>query len=114
MTISSPSRFGDLDEGDSFHSPVPGLFVDMEAESGCVALTDEFLQAAPNTRFRILQQWLRALSAHRDSALVAMFREYSQSFQNLTIVEQIDSFRLHCSRHGVPCPSDLAVLLQRY
>ncbi len=114
MTISTPSRFGALNEGDSFHLPMPGLFVDMEAGSGCVALTSEFLQAAPNVRFGILQQWLRALSAHKDAALVEMFREYSDGFQNLTIVDQIDSFRLHCSRHGVPCPSDFAVLLQRY
>lgn len=114
MTISTPSRFGSLDEGDPFHIPMPGLFVDMDARSACVALTDEFLQAEPDARYSVLQQWLRALNAHKDAALVEMFREYARSLQGLTIVAQIESFRQHCSRNGISCPSDLAVLLQRY
>ncbi len=114
MTISTPSRFGSLDEGEPFHIPIPGLFVDMDARSGCVALTEEFLQADPDARYGVLQQWLRALSAHRDAALVEMFRDFAAPLTGLTIVEQIDRFRHRCSSEGFSCPSDFAVLLQRF
>ena len=114
MTTLTPSRFGALDDGTPFCIPMPGLFVDLDAGFGSVALTDEFFQAPAEVRFGVLQQWLRALSVHKDSALVEMFREYSRALPGSTIVEQIESFRHHCNLHGIGCPADLAVLVQRY
>ena len=114
MSTLTPSRFGSLDGEGSLHLPIPGLFVDLDAGSGSVALTDEFLDAPPSLRLEVIQQWLRALGTQRDAALVEMFREFAGPLKDATIVEQIDRFRQLCSCRGVVCPPDLALLLQRF
>jgi hypothetical protein len=96
------------------HLPMPGLYVDLDAGSGLVAMTDEFLEAQPSIRIAVLQQWSRALAVLKDSAIVEMFREFAAPLSGLTIVEQIDRFRHHCSSQGLNCPTDFAVLLQRF
>ena len=93
---------------------MPGLFADIEAGSGAVALTDEFLEAPPDVRVGVLQHWMRALNRERDAALVDMFREFAGPLRGLTIVEQIERFRQHCGRRGVDCPTEFPVLLQRF
>ncbi|MEO7708403.1 MAG: hypothetical protein ABIS28_07720 [Caldimonas sp.] len=93
---------------------MPGLFADVEAGSGAVALTDEFLEAAPRLRLEVLQQWVKALNVQKERALVDMFREYAASLRGLTIVEQIERFRVACHRRGVDCPPEFPVLLQRF
>ena len=93
---------------------MPGLFADLDAGSASVALGDEFLAQPPDVRTRILQQWMRAFGRHRDAALVEVFREFAEELPDQTIVRQIEHFRHHCSVHGLACPTDFAVLLQRY
>src|SRR5450755_3615320 len=110
----TPSCFGSWSDPVPFHLPMPGLFVDLEAGSGSVALTDEFLEAPPAVRVEVLQEWLRALCAHRDAAIVGMFREFAPPLGELTIVEQIEQFREHCNHKGISCPTELPLLLQRY
>jgi hypothetical protein len=112
-TVTS-SRFGSLGEPSPLHLPIPGLYLDLDARSASVAMTDEFLEAPPATRVAVLQQWARAFNALRDSAIVEMFRDFAAPLCGLTIVEQIDRFRHHCSSEGVSCPTDFAVLLQRF
>jgi hypothetical protein len=93
---------------------MPGLFADIEVGSGCVALTDEFLEAPPEIRAEVLQQWLRALNSQRESALVDMFREFATPLSGLTIVEQIERFREVCACQGLDCPPEFPLLLQRF
>ena len=112
--MSIPSRSEPSVEDDAFHLPIPGLFVDLDVGCGSVALTGEFLGAAPEIRSKVLQHWLRALSTHRDASLVEMFREFSGPLRTLTIVKQLERFKQHCGRQGVNCPDDLPVLLQRF
>jgi hypothetical protein len=114
MATVTSSRFGSLENSSALHLPMPGLYVDLDAASGSVAMTDEFLEASPASRISILQQWTRGLSILKDSAIVEMFREFAAPLCGLTIVEQIDRFRHHCSSQGLSCPADFAVLLQRY
>lgn len=114
MSTVTSSRFGSLGEPSPLHLPMPGLYVDLDARSGSVAMTDEFLGAPPEVRVAVLQQWTRALGALRDSAIVEMFREFAAPLCGLTIVEQIDRFRHHCGSEGLSCPTDFAVLLQRF
>jgi hypothetical protein len=110
----TPSYFGPLREESAFQMPMPGLFADLEAGSASVALTDEFLEQPAEVRVSILQQWLRAFATHKDAALVAMFRDFAEDLPDATIVRQIEHFRQHCNVHGLACPTDFAVLLQRY
>ena len=114
MAALTASEFGALGDNASLHLPMPGLFADIDAGSGSVALTDEFLDAPPGVRAEVLQQWLRALTLQRNSALVDMFREFAAPLRDLTIVEQIERFRHLCARRGLDCPSDFAVFLQRF
>lgn len=115
MPTLTPSRFGSLEgEPSPLHLPVPGLYGDLEGASGSVAMTAEFLEAPAGVRIAMIQQWGRAFSALRDSAMVEMFREFAEPLYGLTIVEQIERFRQFCCREGLSCPADLAVLLQRY
>jgi hypothetical protein len=114
MATVTASGFGALGDDAPFHLPMPGLFADVEAGSGAVALTDDFLEAAPRLRVGVLQQWLKALNAQREAALVDMFREFAAPLRGLTIVEQIERFRMACSRRGVDCPPEFPVLLQRF
>lgn len=114
MAVLTASGFGSLGDNTPLHLPMPGLFADIDIGSGCVALTDEFLEAAPEIRAEVLQQWVRALSAQRDSALVDMFREFAAPLSGLTIIEQIERFRQVCVRRGLDCPPEFPVLLQRY
>lgn len=114
MSTLTPSYFGPLHEDSAFQIPMPGLFADLDAGSASVALTDEFLELPAEIRVSILQQWLRGFTTHKDTALVAMFREFAEDLPDHTIVRQIEHFRQHCSVQGVACPTDFAVLLQRY
>ncbi|MDQ6628300.1 MAG: hypothetical protein M3Z29_07615 [Pseudomonadota bacterium] len=114
MSTLTPSYFGPLNEDATFQLPLPGLFADLDAGSASIALPDEFMELPAGTRLGILQQWLRGLAGHKDAALVAMFRDFNRDRPGHTIVRQIEHFREHCSRRGVACPGDLAVLLQRY
>lgn len=114
MSIATPSYFGPLHDESAFQVPMPGLFADVDAGAASVALTDEFLELPAEIRVSILQQWLRGCTAQRDAALVEMFREFADSVSRSTIIQQIESFRQHCGVHGVACPTDFAVLLQRY
>jgi hypothetical protein len=114
MSTVTSSRFGSLDNPSAMHLPMPGLYVDLDAGSGSVAMTDEFLEAPPSIRIAVLQQWSRALAVLKDCAIVEMFREFAAPLSGLTIVEQIDRFRHHCSSQGLNCPTDFAVLLQRF
>jgi hypothetical protein len=114
MATLTASGFGTLGDNTPFHLPMPGLFADIDAGSGSVALTDDFLEAAPRVRTAVLQQWIRELSRQRDSALVEMFREFSAPLRGLTIVEQIERFRGLCSRQGMDCPPEFPVMLQRF
>ena len=114
MSTVTPSRFGSLGDPSALHLPMPGLYVDLDAGSGSVSMTDGFLDAPPTIRIVVLQQWARALGVLKDSATVEMFREFAAPLCGMTIVEQIDRFRHHCSSEGLNCPSDFAVLLQRF
>ncbi|HSI60294.1 MAG TPA: hypothetical protein VLA16_22235 [Ideonella sp.] len=53
------------DEDTPFHLPMLGLYADLELGSGAVQLPDEFMQADPEIRRRILDDWLRGLTALR-------------------------------------------------
>lgn len=113
--MNALSIFGSSSVDDeTFATPWPGLFADVESASGHVALVDEFFDVSPLARFRILQQWVAALASHKDLALIEMFREFAAALPDATIVEQIDAFRRNCIEQGVLCPSNLAVVLQRY
>ena len=114
MATLTASEFGALGDSAPLHLPMPGLFADVEAGSGAVALTDEFLDAPPGIRVDVLQHWMRALNRQREAAIVDMFREFAGPLRSLTIVEQIDRFRQFCARRGVECPPELPVLLQRF
>lgn len=114
MAALTASSFGALGDNTPLHLPMPGLYADIEAGSGAVALTDEFMEAPPVARVEVLQHWLRALHQQKEAALVEMFREFAEPLRGLTIVEQIERFRQLCGRLGLDCPSDLPVLLQRY
>jgi len=114
MGTATSSRFGSLGHPSSFHLPMPGLYADLDVGSGSVAMTEEFLEAPPAIRIAVVQQWARAFGALKDSAIVDMFREFAAPLYGLTIVEQIDRFRRHCSNEGFSCPTDFAVLLQRF
>ncbi len=114
MAALSVSDIGSLDDHAPLHLPIPGLFADIEAGSGSVALTEEFHDASPKLRIEVLQQWMRAPQREREAALVEMFREFAAPFPGLTIVEQIDRFRQLCACRGVECPPELPVLLQRF
>ena len=114
MAALTASQFGSLGDSAPLHLPMPGLFADIEAGSGAVALTDEFLEAPPGIRVDVLQQWVRALNRERDAALVEAFREFAGPLRGLTIVEQIERFRQHCARRGIDCPTEFPVLLQRF
>jgi len=114
MATLTASEFGALGDSAPLHLPMPGLFADVEAGSGAVALTDEFLEAAPRLRLEVLQQWVKALNVQKERALVDMFREYAAPLRALTIVEQIERFRVACQRRGVDCPPEFPVLLQRF
>ena len=114
MTTLTPSYFGPLDGETEFQLPMPGLFADLETGSASVSLTDEFLEQPPEARVGMLQQWLRAFAVQKDAALVEMFRNFASAWRGTTIVQQIDHFRQHCHAQGIACPTDFAVLLQRY
>jgi hypothetical protein len=114
MATLTASEFGALGDSAPLHLPMPGLFADIEAGSGAVALTDDFLEASPRLRLGVLQQWVRALNVQKERALVDMFREFATPLRGLTIVEQVERFRQACSRRGVECPPEFPVLLQRY
>ena len=114
MALLTASGFGSLGDNTPLHLPMPGLFADIEAGSGAVALTDEFLEAPPSQRVEVLQHWLKALNRQREAALVDMFREFAEPLGGLSIVEQIDRFRQLCIRLGLDCPAEFPVLLQRF
>jgi hypothetical protein len=114
MGTLTASGFGSLDDSAPLHMPMPGLFADIEAGSGSVALTDEFLDAPPELRVEVLDHWLRELSRQRNAALVDMFREFAAPLRGLSIVEQIERFRQLCMHQGLDCPPEFPVLLQRF
>ena len=114
MTALTPSHFGPFDDSEAFQLPMPGLYVDIEEGAASVALPDEFLALPGQTRARILQQWGRAMSTHENAAIVEMFHEFAAPLRNISIVQQIERFRLHCDHLRIVCPAKLAVLLQRY
>lgn len=114
MAALTATGFGTFGNDEPLHLPMPGLFADIDSGTGSVALTDEFLEAAPSARAEVLRQWLRALTLHRNAALVDMFREFSAPLRELTIVEQIARFREVCGHRGLDCPADFAGLLQRF
>lgn len=114
MAVLSVSDFGSLGDHAPLHLPIPGLYADIEAGSGSIALTDEFHGASPQLRIEVLQQWMNALQREREAALVEMFREFAGPLRGLTIIEQIDRFRQLCAGRGVECPLELPVLLQRF
>ncbi|MEO7335116.1 MAG: hypothetical protein ABIV63_00925 [Caldimonas sp.] len=114
MAALTATGYGALGDNAPFHLPMPGLFADVDAGSGSVALTDEFMDAPPRARTAVLQQWIRELSLQRDAALVDMFREFSAPLKTLTIIEQIERFRHLCSRQGMECPAEFPVMLQRF
>lgn len=114
MAALTASGFGAFADNAPLHLPMPGLFADIDAGAGSVALTEEFLEAAPGVRVEVLQQWLRELTLQRDSALVDMFREFAAPLRGLTIVEQIERFRNLCGRRNLDCPPEFPVFLQRF
>ncbi len=114
MALSTPSRFGDFEAESSFHLPMPGLLADLDSGSAAICMTDEFLEAPPLTRIRLMQQWMRGFRDLKDAATVDWFREWSRSRPEQGIVEQIDAFRGHCHDEGLAYPADLPILLQRY
>ena len=114
MALLTASGFGSLGDTTPLHMPMPGLFADIDAGSGAVALTDEFLEAPPGLRVEVLQHWLKGLNRQREAALVDMFREFSAPLGGLTIVGQIERFRQLCARLGLDCPAEFPVLLQRF
>lgn len=114
MAVLTVSGFGSLDDDAPLLLPMPGLFADVDAGSGAVALTDEFLEAPAEVRVAVLQQWQRALDRERETALVEMFREFAERLRGVTIVEQIERFRQLCACRGLDCPTEFALLLQRF
>ena len=113
MAALSVSGFGSLGDH-AFHMPMPGLYADIEAACGSVAFNDEFLDASPEVRVSVIQQWLRGLNGERNAAIVDMFRAFAAPLKGASIVEQIERFRQSCARQGIECPADLPLLLQRY
>jgi hypothetical protein len=112
LSFAAPSKAPRHDV--AFELPIPGLFVDLDAGSASVCLTDEFLQAPAGIKLEVLQQWIADLLNQREAALVELFRAFAADLPTLTIVEQIEHFRLHCVKKAIPCPPDIAILLQRY
>lgn len=109
-----PIKYRSFAEDEAFHLPIPGLFVDLDSGTGSIALTDEFSAAVPKVQVRVLQQWIRALAVERETALVKMFRAFSEPLSGETIVSQIERFRRQCAQEDIQCPDELPVLLQRY
>ena len=103
-----------LEDDSHLQLPVQGLFADLDAAAGSVALTDDFLRLPASVRAEVLQHWVRGLEEKRRQAIVQMFREMTASLKGMSIVEQLESFRHACTRLDIDCPSDLPLLLQRY
>jgi hypothetical protein len=101
-------------EVDPFHLPLPGLFADLDAGSGALALSDEFMLANPMVRARVVQHWVRSMEIEGEKAVVAAFHQFVEKAASASIVVQIEGFRGLCDREGIACPDDLPVLLQRY
>ena len=114
MDTLTPSCFGSLDEDSDFQLPMPGLFGDVDSGTASVAMTDDFLELSPRTRIGMLNQWIRGFAAQRDASLVQMFRGLAVGWQERSIVQQVERFRQICASEGIACPSEFAVLLQRY
>jgi len=101
-------------EVDCFHLPLPGLFADLDAGSGALALSDELLLANPMVRVRVMQHWIRSMEIEGEKALVAAFHRFVERSAPTSIVLQLERFRELCDREEIACPDDLPVLLQRY
>jgi hypothetical protein len=109
----SPSWLG-LSGEESFCLPISGLFADLETGSAAVRMTDEFEALSPLFRVRLIQRWLMDFKTLKDAAAVELFRQFCSQQPDVSIVEQIDSFRRACDESQITCPGDLAILLQRF
>lgn len=114
MTDFPSSGLGELPDLEPFALPVPGLLADLEAGEGWVALCDEFRSTPPGLRLGVVRDWMRALRVESDRALVDLFHEFSADDADASIVEQINGFKRSCRERGIACPSEFAVLLQRF
>lgn len=103
-----------LEDDSHLQLPVQGLFADLDAAAGSIALTDDFLRLPASVRAEVLQHWVRGLEQRRQQAIVQMFREMTVPLADLSIVEQVENFRHACTQLGIDCPNDLPLLLQRY
>lgn len=101
-------------EDQNFHLPLPGLFADLDAGRGAVALSDDFFLTDPLMRARVVENWLQSMRIERGKAWVEAFRQFVERTPDETIVFQIEHFRQLCVREGFDCPEDLPVLLQRF
>lgn len=114
QALMSEDDTGWLEDDSHLQLPIQGLFADLDAAAGSIALTDDLLRLPASVRAEVLQHWVRGLEEHRQRAIVQMFREMTASQKDLSIVEQIESFRHACTQLGVDCPNDLPLLLQRF
>jgi len=100
-------------EKDAFHLPQPGLFADMDVGSGSVSLSDEFRGLSVAAQIAIIKDWQIGLEQERRLAVVTLFRQVTGSMGSLDLPRKIGHFRSVCSRIGIDCPSDIAILLQQ-
>jgi hypothetical protein len=114
MTVSIASGLASLSDLEPLHLPVPGLDADLELGSGCVALTDELLEAPAAPRAEVLQHWIQAFDASRESVLIDRFRRFAASLSSGSFVERTDRFRRLCAAKDFDCSPDFPVLLQRF
>jgi hypothetical protein len=99
---------------EAFPLPQSGLFADLDAGVGSVALSDEFRGLPGATKLSVLADWQRGLEHERRMALAGLFQEVTESLGNATLPQKITHFRKVCARIGIECPSDMAILLQQY
>jgi hypothetical protein len=110
--IRLQTRGATLDH-ESFPVPQPGLFADLHAGVGHVALPDEFRNLPSATKLAVLVDWQSAMEKERRMAVAGLFREVAGNMGDAPLPAKIDHFRGVCARNGVDCPADLAILLQQ-
>ncbi len=98
---------------ESFPLPQPGLFADLDAGTGNVALSDEFRDVSPDKKLAILSAWQRGIERERRLAIVALFHELTDPLGNVDLPGKITCFKQACARIGVDCAADIAILLQQ-
>ncbi len=106
-------QYGDALDQEPFPLPQPGLFADVDAGMGMVALNDEIRALPAAKRFAILGDWQKGIEKERRLVIVSLFREVTDPMEKVDLPQKLTHFREVCSRVGVECPNDLPILLQQ-